>query len=121
MVEFDHRSEARLKGVQPGLVRVAKAALISSSVSFIVTDGLRSNERQAYLFASGKSRTLRSKHLLGRAIDVAAVVDGRVSWDFSHYEQIALAFKREAALLGIPIVWGGDWPKYRDGPHFELA
>ncbi|MEZ8138652.1 M15 family metallopeptidase, partial [Vibrio splendidus] len=22
--------------------------------------------------------------------------------------------------LGIPIVWGGDWVSFKDGPHIEL-
>jgi peptidoglycan L-alanyl-D-glutamate endopeptidase CwlK len=33
---------------------------------------------------------------------------------------VADAFKRAANELGVPIVWGGDWPKFRDGPHIEL-
>ena len=120
-MSFDDRSLARLKGVHPALVRVAQAALISSKIPFVITEGLRFNERQAYLFSSGKSRTLQSRHLSGRAVDVAAVVDGRISWDFEDYVIISKAWKREAALLGVPIIWGGDWEKFRDGPHFELV
>ena len=32
----------------------------------------------------------------------------------------AAAFKAAAVRQGTPIVWGGDWPTLRDGPHFEL-
>ncbi|WP_287011719.1 M15 family metallopeptidase [Brevundimonas sp.] len=33
---------------------------------------------------------------------------------------MAEAFRAAAAARGTPIVWGGDWPTLRDGPHFEL-
>ncbi|NCA91147.1 MAG: M15 family peptidase, partial [Gammaproteobacteria bacterium] len=23
--------------------------------------------------------------------------------------------------LGVRIEWGGDWPRFPDGPHFELS
>ena len=36
------------------------------------------------------------------------------------YEQLGAAMKAAAKELGVPIVWGGDWPTFRDGPHFEL-
>jgi peptidoglycan L-alanyl-D-glutamate endopeptidase CwlK len=28
--------------------------------------------------------------------------------------------KQAATDLNVPIVWGGDWKSFRDGPHFEL-
>lgn len=88
---------------------------------FIITEGVRSVERQAYLFASGHSRTLQSAHLDGSAVDIAAIVDGKISWLFDDYLTISKAWKLEASLLGVPIIWGGDWPKFRDGPHFQLG
>ena len=36
------------------------------------------------------------------------------------YGRIAKAFGAAAERLGTPLVWGGDWPSLRDGPHFEL-
>ena len=32
----------------------------------------------------------------------------------------AAAFKAAARDLDTPLIWGGDWPRLRDGPHFEL-
>ena len=118
---LDARSVSKLHGVDPALVQLVYEAFNLSEVPFIVTDGLRSSERQAYLLASGKTKTLRSRHLGGKAVDVAALVDGRVNWEFANYEPIAAAFKDAAARLGLSIVWGGDWPKFRDGCHFQLA
>lgn len=114
------RSRARLQGVHPDLVRVVERAIQLTPVDFTVTEGLRDAKRQAQLVAAGASRTMNSRHLTGHAVDVAALVGGRVSWDWPLYGRIAQAFKAAAAELGVPIVWGGDWPRFRDGPHFEL-
>ena len=74
----------------------------------------------AALVRAGASRTKRSRHLTGHAVDVAALVEGQVRWDWPLYGRIASAFKAAALELKTPIVWGGDWKTLRDGPHFEL-
>ncbi|MGQ3044542.1 MAG: M15 family metallopeptidase [Brevundimonas aurantiaca] len=114
------RSRARLTGVHPALVAAVERAIAKSPVDFMITEGLRSSDRQAALVAAGASRTQRSRHLTGHAVDVAALVDGQVRWDWPLYGRIAAAFKAAAAELETPIVWGGDWKTLRDGPHFEL-
>lgn len=116
---LDARSVGKLTGVNPDLVKVVQEAFNLSPVPFIITDGLRTADRQSYLFASGKSRTLLSKHIEGKAVDVAAVVDGRINWSYNYYEEIAKYFFIAADRLRIPIVWGGSWPKFRDGCHFR--
>lgn len=114
------RSLVRLDGVHPRLVALVREAIALSPVDFMVTEGLRTAERQAALIRAGASRTKRSRHLTGHAVDVAALVDGQVRWDWPLYPRIAAAFKAAAVRQGTPIVWGGDWPSLRDGPHFEL-
>jgi peptidoglycan L-alanyl-D-glutamate endopeptidase CwlK len=86
----------------------------------MVTEGLRTPQRQAALVRAGASRTKLSRHLTGHAVDVAALVDGQVRWDWPLYPRIAAAFKAAAARQDTAIIWGGDWPTLRDGPHFEL-
>jgi peptidoglycan L-alanyl-D-glutamate endopeptidase CwlK len=121
------RDRARLEGVHADLVRVVERA--RQAVPFIVTEGLRSRERQARLVAIGASRTMHSRHLTGHAVDLAywlddgdgAVEQGEVRWDWLLAEQIGAAMKAAAKALGVPIVWGGDWVSFRDGPHFELS
>ncbi|HAS25155.1 MAG TPA: peptidase M15, partial [Vibrio sp.] len=57
----------------------------------------------------------------GCAVDfVVYDENGKVTWGFSYYEQVSWAFKQAADELGIPIVWGGDWVSFKDGPHIEL-
>lgn len=117
---FSQRSETRLQGVHPDLVRVTRRALALSPVDFGISEGLRTLERQKQLVAEGKSQTMNSRHLSGHAVDVVAYVGSAVSWDWSLYEQIAQAFKQAAAELSIPVEWGGDWKTLKDGPHFQL-
>lgn len=114
------RSRARLSRVHPALIAVVERAIARTSVDFMIVEGLRTPERQAVLVRAGASRTLKSRHLTGHAVDVAALVDGQVRWDWPLYGRIAEAFKTAALELKVPIVWGGDWRTLRDGPHFEL-
>lgn len=114
------RSLDRLQGVHPRLVAVVKEASTLSPVDFMITEGVRTKARQASLVRAGASRTMMSRHLTGHAVDVAAMVDGQVRWDWPLYPRIAAAFKAAAARQGTAIIWGGDWATLRDGPHFEL-
>ena len=114
------RSVARLKGVHPDLVKVVERAIHLTPVDFTVLEGLRSLERQKALVAAGASQTLKSRHLDGHAVDLGAWVDEQVDWSWPLYGKIAGAMKAAAAELNIPIEWGGDWKKFRDGPHFQL-
>jgi peptidoglycan L-alanyl-D-glutamate endopeptidase CwlK len=120
MSVLSSRSRDRLTGVHPALIAVVERAILRTPVDFMVTEGLRTRERQATLVKAGASRSLNSRHLTGHAVDVCALVEGRVRWDWPLYPRIAATFKAAAMELGTPIVWGGDWPKLRDGPHFEL-
>jgi len=115
---MDARSERNLIGVHPDLVKVIRRA--AKAGNFIVTEGLRTKSRQAQLVKAGASKTMNSRHLTGHAIDVAAVVNGEVRWDWPLYATISKAVKAAAKDLGVPITWGGDWKSFRDGPHFEL-
>ena len=114
------RSRARLKGVHPDLVRVVELALTYSPHDFTIIEGLRTVARQRELKAAGASQTMNSRHITGHAIDFAVLVGGKVRWDWPLYGQVAVAFKRAAKELNVPIIWGGDWKSLRDGPHVEL-
>ena len=117
---FGTRSLRALEGVHPDLVRVAHRALALTPTDFVITEGLRTLKRQQELLEAGASRTMNSRHLTGKAIDFAPVVAGKVRWDWPLFPPIAAAFKEAASERGVPIVWGGDWARFRDGPHVEL-
>lgn len=131
-------SRQRLQGVHADLVKVVEGAGDyldpASGLTFRVTEGLRTKERQAQLVKSGASQTMKSRHLTGHAVDLAAEVSGEVRWDWSCYITLANAMRRSALDLGLPVVWGGTWKlltirpvtsadlsrSFPDGPHFEL-
>lgn len=119
MFKLSQRSIDRLNGVHPDLVSVVKLAIERSDVDFMVTEGLRSKERQKELVAAGASKTMNSRHITGHAVDLAAYVN-EIRWDWPLYEKIAKAMKQAAYELNIKIEWGGDWKSFKDGPHFQI-
>ena len=142
------RSQERLAGVHPDLVRVVERAITLTTVDFTVLEGLRTPERQAQLVKAGASQTMNSRHLTGHAVDLMAYINGRASWELNLYDDIADAMKAAAIELNTPIKWGGAWTvqdirrwhgtmasamnsyiderrkagrrPFIDGPHFEL-
>jgi peptidoglycan LD-endopeptidase CwlK len=118
---FSQRSLNNLRGIHPDLRRVIDRALRESPLDFIVIEGLRTEERQREMVASGASRKMNSRHLTGHAVDLLPIgPDGRAAFDWPLYHQLGPAVKAAAEAEGVKIVWGGDWRTFKDGPHFEL-
>lgn len=120
------RNVKAMAGVDPRLI----ALIWFSSVEFektqgwtaVVVEGVRTRLDQQRYLAEGKSASMNSKHLTGHAVDVALFDDrGAVTWDFAIYRDFADCVKSNAEYFGFAVTWGGDWPKLRDGPHFEVA
>lgn len=139
---LSERSLKNLVGVKDDLVRVVKHAIEISDTDFTVIEGARTRARQAELVKKGASKTMNSKHLTGHAVDIAPIVNGKISWDFEHYYALANAMAKAATELGVKVRWGGAWTtitgksgtpqdwvkayragggKFLDGPHFELV
>lgn len=68
------------------------------------------------------SRHLRASNGYSHAVDLIALIDGKVtwSWESGAFDIIADAMKQAAREYRIPIQWGGDWKSFKDGPHFQL-
>jgi peptidoglycan LD-endopeptidase CwlK len=143
------KSLTNLQGVEERLVRVVQRAIELTTVDFGVIEGLRTEETQRAYVAAGKSQTMASKHLEGKAVDLMAYVAGKPSWELNLYDDIADAMKKAAAEQGVAIRWGGAWTvnditkwqgtmasamntyiderraqnrkPFIDGPHFELS
>ena len=104
----------------PELVAVMMAAAEKLDFDLYVVEGMRSKSRQAQLVKQGASQTQNSRHLTGHAIDVAPYVNGEIRWDWPLYTKMAPVIKSVARAQGVKITWGGDWRKFKDGPHWEL-
>lgn len=110
-MNLSQRDLTRLEGLHIDLVRVVRRAaeLMPDDLGFTVTEGLRTQKRQAELVAAGASQTMNSKHLVGEAVDVAAVLTGQVRFDFGLYYRIADVFAQAAKELAVPMTWGAAW------------
>jgi peptidoglycan L-alanyl-D-glutamate endopeptidase CwlK len=109
--------------VHKDLKRVALRALELSKVDFIITDGGRTLEEQQHYVRTGKSKTMKSRHLGGFALDFVAWVDGKISYKLEPMKAVADAFKQAGEELLGPgrIEWGGDWRTFVDRPHIQLS
>ena len=145
--KLSERSLSRLEGVNEELVFVVKRAIQMSTMDFGVVQGLRTPAEQAALVAKGASKTMKSKHLDGLAVDLMAYLNGRASWELKLYDNIADAMRKAAIENNVRLRWGAAWHKpltdwdgsaedlmneyvdlrrsqgkrpFIDAPHFEL-
>ena len=117
---FGIKSVTKMTGLHPDLKKVLYRAIQLTDVDFSIIEGLRTLERQKQMVASGASKTLNSRHLDGHAVDIAPYVGGEIRWDWPLYYKLAKAMKAAAKEVGVPIEWGGDWLRFKDGPHWQL-
>lgn len=138
MFKLGTRSKQRLQGVDGRLAKVVERAIQITPVNFTVIEGLRTKERQAELYAQGRTKpgkivtwTMKSKHIDGLAVDIAPInSDGSIDWnDFVKFQQVSNAMFEAAKELNVNLRWGADWdqdgiPREKgesDSPHFELV
>jgi len=132
MPSFGETSRHRLVGVHPSLTKILFEVVQMYDISIPPSGGLRTEAQQAELFASGKSKTINSKHLIqsdgyGHAVDV---VPYPVDWDDSkRFFFMAGAIMMSAKRNNIKIRWGHDWDmdmdfedqSFNDSVHFEIV
>ena len=107
--KLSSRSMKKLKGVDEGIVAVVKDAIGITKVDFGVTFGLRTLEEQKKLYESGRSQTMKSKHLEGRAVDLVAYFGSDISWELNVYDDICDAMAEAARKNDVAIKWGAAW------------
>ena len=121
----DHRaaaSEAALKTLEPRFekkVRRVLKALKAKGWQPVVISGRRSVAQQRKIVAAGRSRTMKSYHLCGRAADI---MDRRHGWrgpaanpNFKFWRDLGVAARAEG------LEWGGDWKRIKDVPHVQIG
>ena len=114
MYKLSSKSLGKLEGVNPLLVDTVKRAIELTKVDFGVIYGVRSLETQKKLYESGRSQTMKSKHLIqpdgtAHAVDLMAYDGSEPSWEIVMYDDIADAMKAAAKETGAKIQWGAAW------------
>jgi peptidoglycan L-alanyl-D-glutamate endopeptidase CwlK len=126
--KLDPSGEKILSTVHKDLQAITRLATKLSSKPFTIIQGKRTPEYQRQLYNIGRrgipgekpvTWTLKSKHLSGRAIDFAPLVNGKPSYNEKLYPPSAATFQAAAKQLGLRIVWGGNW-KVRDWGHIQV-
>lgn len=117
--------EANIRALTPALARlVRKAQADNPGLRFVIGSGRRDGEQQRQAVAWGWSMTQGSPHRSGDAVDLWPLDwKGRIYFAPKAQNRIALAVKRAASALGVPLRWGGHFHGYKhmDRSHFELA
>ena len=125
MPRFGSRSRRRLKGVDAKLVNVLNATVKIMDITVI--EGVRSEERQAELLEKGATKVKYSKHMEGRAVDVAPYP---IQWkDRERFHYMGGIIRGVGSQMGIKVRWGGDWDSdgevkdnnFDDLVHIELV
>ena len=128
MKTWSARSLKNMDGIHPDLRKILDRALQDSPIDFLITEGLRTKERQAQLVAKGASRTMKSRHLTGHAVDLVPLLDldndGKIEaeemYNWPLIRKLAVHIKMAAKAVNVPIEHGGDWTTFPDGPHWQL-
>ena len=124
MPRFGKRSRERLKGVDSRLVNILNELVKIMDVTII--EGLRTKERQEELVSQGKSQTKFSKHIEGRAVDLAPYP---IDWkDRERFHYMGGMVRGIGKQMGVDVRWGGDWDsdgeikdnKFDDLVHVEI-
>lgn len=125
---LDSNSVLELRDVDCRLAAVVLVASCRYHAAFSgrrlrITDGRRTVEEQEKMVRDGKSRTMNSHHLDGRAVDFVIIVNGKANWALPLYEELDGFMQKSALDIGLDagdLLWGGHWTSLRDGVHWQL-
>ena len=120
MYKLGKKSLGKLVGVHPQLAFVVTEAIKISQQDFSVTEGVRTMQRQKQLVAKGASKTYRSYHLNGLAVDLVPYVGGKLSWDEKYFPAIHDAMVTVIKKHNLNIDNGFDLWKW-DMPHWQMT
>ena len=127
MPRFGKRSQKRLEGVDSSLVNVLNEAI--KLMDLTILEGVRLKERQRELVASGASKTMKSKHIKGEAVDVTPYpVDMESVFGIHRHYYMAGLLRGIGHMMKIKLRSGADWDsdgeitdqKFNDLVHIEL-
>jgi len=129
MYKYSTKSKTKLETAHPDLQRLFQEAI--KHIDITIIEGVRSLEKQEELVRTGKSKTMKSKHLkqadgYSHAVDVMPYP---IRWELDSRNYMFIGFIRGlAAKMGIKIRCGADWDgdfeskdqTFHDIPHVEI-
>ena len=135
--KFGRSSKRNMKDVRPNLILLAERVLAKSPHDFGVPKygGKRTAQEQNNLYHKRPKVTHLdgfkkiSYHQSGNALDIFIYDEHGACWDCkSKYKEVANLFKQEFDLMKSEglfeenevLIWGGDWIRFKDLPHFEI-
>jgi len=115
-VHVSDRTHGHIHGLSPDIAGAAQymvAVVRSAGFPLQITSSLRTRAEQEALRRTGRTNTLRSKHLIGQAFDVD--IHGLAR------DQIPMWFWMELGTFAesLGFRWGGRWTSPWDPGHFE--
>jgi len=125
MPRFGRKSRKNMKGLDAHIVNVLNQSI--KHFDFSVIEGVRTLETQKEYVAKGASKTLKSKHLEGKAVDIAPYpIDYD---DIERFVYLGGFILGVSSQLGVKLRWGLDWDmdtftkdtNFRDLGHFEIV
>jgi len=113
---FTDRSDKHIQSFEPKTAALALRLindLRAEGIPAYISSGRRTTSEQKALVAKGASKTLKSRHITGRAFDIDILGYGRDElpqwfWDLVGQYGESLGLK-----------WGGRFKGFYDGAHFE--
>lgn len=113
---------ANLNGLDPQLAdKVISIVMNLQRLGWkpVIAEAVRTKEQQAEKVKLGYSKTMNSKHIVGKAVDI---IDRRYGWDgpasdlnYQFWVDLGKEVKKEG------LTWGGDWKSFKDVAHVEIS
>lgn len=117
---FSIKSKSNLVGLHPEIGFMFTEAIKITTMDFMLFEGVRTMQRQRYLYATGASKTLDSYHLYGLAGDAVPTPNGKPSWEEDLFPPMVEAIKQVIKTHGLAVQWGYDLWKW-DLAHFQMS
>lgn len=90
---------------------------VKNNIEILIYETIRTKEKQREYVKKGVSKTMKSYHLVGQALDFVPVdKKGNPLWNGYDLPKVKKAIQY-AKQLGF--TWGGDWKGFVDKPHLQ--
>lgn len=120
---YNSRNLTTIKELAPNTEAAANKLYefcVKNKIEILIYDGIRTEAEQRANVARGVSKTMRSYHLVGQALDFVPVdAKGNPQWNLAAYKTDGIK-KMIAFAKTVGFEWGGDWKTFVDAPHLQF-